>query len=528
MNPYLSHTGRLVVFTGLVFTITGIAASNVAILLLGQLQLVLLASAFLLVAPVALSLDRRMVRLEVEPGEATSLGTGHIVGEDVDVELHAVNESEHTLHNLRATPFGAEALRAADVDVAVHIPPGASGRAEFDVTAKRSGRWMLHGFDVRATDPLGLVETRDYLPCNHAFEFYPAAGMLARRASTRPPQTSLGGGPHLAQRVGSGSEIRQLRDWRPGDSLRDVAWKASLRSRKLVSREFEREVTANVYIALDVSSSMRGGRAPGQKLEWAVHYTVGLATQLLETRDRVGLLTFDEKMYGHVAPGNSTRQMQKILHHLVGLNSVVDQELTELDETEVERLAADYLLVQERLDFRRGGEGNASGVNRKLLDRWLQQTMPYVRERFESGTLREGVVESDVSELRQFLGLRGVTIPYRVEARLGMKERGLVQTLEHVVGTAREPHWIVLISDLCAVMNVESIVRGVNLARADGHTVEVVVPFTPWFYPAEPDQPKYEIIRELFTSAEAEERSRVVRRLRAMGVTVHMTKGTPV
>jgi uncharacterized protein (DUF58 family) len=521
VNPYLTITGRLVLFSGLVFTMVGAAATSVPLLVLGQVQIVAVAVGFVLISPAALVLDRRLVAMRVEPEEASRMGTGHVVGNRVDVELDVHNESDQVLHNFRAEPFGAEPLSTANADVAT-IAGGAKATSRFEVHADRCGRWMLHGFDVTVTDPLGLVETRDYLPSNHAFEFYPAAGRLRRRARRRPPQTTAAGGYNLVERVGHGTEIRQLRDWRPGDSLRDIAWKATLRSRKLISREFESEVSANVYVALDISSSMRGGRWPGQKLEWAIHLTVDLAEELLAKRDRVGVLTFDEKMYGHVAPGNSSRHMQRILHHLVGLNSVVDDELTELDETELEQLAANYLLVQERLDFRRGARD--SEINRKLLDRWLRSVMAESRARYDSGVLQEGIVGEESSRLRRFLRYRGVPIPYRVEARLGMKERGLVQTLEHVVRTSRDPMWIFVISDLCAIMNPETLVRGVNLARADGHHVEFVVPFTPAFYEPEPDDPKYEVVRELFTQAEADERARIVDRLRHAGVRVDIAR----
>ena len=279
-----------------------------------------------------------------------------------------------------------------------------------------------------------------------------------------------------------------------------------------------------MYVALDISSSMRGGRHRGQKLEWGIHYAVDLAEHLLRKRDRVGLLTFDEKMYGNIAPGNATNQMRRILHHLVGLNSVTDEDLTELDDAEVERLAADYLLVQDRLDFRRGKDLAPTGINRALLTRWLASMADVTREQFDSAALREGVVAREGQPVRDFLRYRGVPVPYRVEARLGMKERGLVQTLEHVVRHARESHWIVVVSDLCGVMNVESLVRGVNLVRANGHSIEFVVPFTPWFYGPTPDDPKFEIVRELFTSAEAEERTRIIARLRSLGVRVQVER----
>ncbi len=525
MNPYLSPTGRLVLFGAVVFLITGIATTNVALVLLGQVQIVVLGVSFLLIAPAALALDRRLIGMRVEAGESLDAVTGHVIGTSVSVDLAVTNSSDQPLHNLRALPFGSDELEAAEVAVASQLLGGSQATAAFDVTAGTSGRWVLQGFDVSVTDPLGFVQTRDYLPSVHAFEFYPAAGKLAKRGGIRRPQSEYGGGQHLVDNIGAGTEVRQLRDFRAGDSLRDIAWKASMRARRLVSREFEREVTANIYIALDVSSSMRGGSWPGQKLDWAIHHTVELCSQLLDKRDRVGIVTFDEKLVGDVAPANSSRQLQRIIHHLVGLSAIVDEDLTELDETELERLAADYLLVQERLDFRRGADGSASGVNRRLLDRWIASVLPDTRAALDSGVLREGLLDTEISPLRQFLRYRGVTIPYRVEARLGMKERGLVATLEHVVRQTKARHRVIVVTDLCAVMNTEALVRGVNLVRAGGHSIEFVVPFTPWFYDTAALGAKYEIVRELFTSAEAEERGRIVHRLRAVGATVRMARG---
>ena len=519
MNPFLSQTGRIVLFSALVFTIAGAAMTNVSLVVLGQAQVVLLAVAFLLISPSALALDRRLIRTRLETADPSRATTGHIIGSKVELKVSIENLSDQPIHNMRLVPFGAESLVVTDVVVGAVLDPTSAVSREIELTSEAAGRWALHGFDVQINDPLGFAESRDYLPCTHAFEFYPTATSRRRGRSRRRPQSYVAG-LHVADQRGSGTELRQLRDYRPGDSLRDIAWKSTLRSRRLVAREYEQEVSASVYFAVDASSSMRGGSRAGQKLDWAIDYAIERASALLDKRDRVGVATFDEKMVGHIAPQSSKGQLQRIVHHLVGLNSIVDEDLTELDETELERLAADYLLVQERLDFRRGASNSLSGVNRRLLDRWVGTKLLRARKRLDSGVLREGALDIEMSPLREFLRLRGLSIPYRVEARLGMKERGLVQTLEQIARTASRRHRVVVISDLCAIMNAESIARGVNLLRAEGHQVEFVVPFTPWFYEPTPDHPRYEIVRELFTSAEAEERSRVVRRIRALDVPV--------
>jgi hypothetical protein len=136
-----------------------------------------------------------------------------------------------------------------------------------------------------------------------------------------------------------------------------------------------------------------------------------------------------------------------------------------------------------------------------------------------SPALREGVLNPEQDPVRRFLQLRGVEVPYRVEARLGMKERGLVESLEQIVRSGRERNLIVVVSDLCGIMNPDLALRGIRLARAKGHQVMFFVPFTPDFYEvSRSGDPKWSVLRELFTAAEYEERKRIADRLREAGV----------
>jgi uncharacterized protein (DUF58 family) len=269
---------------------------------------------------------------------------------------------------------------------------------------------------------------------------------------------------------------------------------------------------------------MRGGRPVGHKLEHALELVTSLAQDVLRRRDAVGLMTFDEKLYGHITPSSAPSQLSRLVRHLVSLQSVIDPELTELDDDELEAMLVEYLLIQERLDFRKGDEvEQATGINHKLLARWIHSVYPETRARWHSDALREGVITTQSSRTRRFAQLRGLRVPYRSEARLGMKERGLAEALERLC-QAPGRHTIVIISDLCSIMNLDLLTRAVKLARLRGHSLRCVMPFTPAFFEEAADaSDKARVLRELFTSAEREERMRIVQRLRALGVAVEFT-----
>ena len=532
MNPYLTHRGRWVLLSGAVFLLAGAALSNPLILVLGQVQIALLAVAFMLLVPGALALDRRRIECEVveeddaQQNTAEKQVTGMLAGEHTEARLRVRNHAPLGLYGVRFRPFGAPELELEAPRGFYDIPGQRSVELGFGLQAARAGRWTLHGLDVEIADPLGLIETRDYLPCTHHYEFYPRVIRIPRTSAL--PRGGAAedapGGRHLLRRLGMGTDVVELREHQPGDPLRNIAWKATARQRKLIDKNFEQEVARSVYILLDISSSMRGGQQPGQKLDFAVAQTVLLAQSVLRDRDSVGLMTFDEKLYGHVPAGSSPAHLRRMLHHLVGLHTIVDPDLTEFDDSEVERSVVDYLLVQERLDFRKGKHvDQVTGINGRLLQQWLRGVGPANERRYDSETLDEGVVAEEGNLVRRFAQLRGVNIPYRVEARLGMKERGLVEALEALARLRGGRRIVVIISDLCGIMNMELLSRGVRLAQIKGHQLKVLMPFTPAFYDrGEELGPKYAILKELFTSAEREERARVVQQLRALGVEVEL------
>lgn len=526
MSPYLSIRGRWLLLSGVLFMFAGAVLSDPIILFLGQVQIALLAVAFMLLVPGSIALDRRRVQFKVHIDDVHAAQAA-IVGDDITVRVSIENESRSNLYTMVATPFGAEPLDMTDVEQVYMLPARSKVCKTFMATVDRCGRWMVHGFDVCISDPLGLIETKDYLPCSHALEFYPKMVRQRRGAqvNTRGIVRSEGG-RHTIQRLGLGTEIRDLRAYQPGDPLRHVAWKATVRRNKLMSKNYEHETSLSVYVLLDISTSMRGGPQPGQKLEHGIQTALSIADHTLLNRDSVGLMSFDEKLYGHILPSNANHQLRRMIHHLVGLNCIVDAELTELDDEETIALMVDYLLIQDRLDFRKGeGVDEITGINDKLLRRWVNSVYQKNRELHQSPSLVEGMFDQRTSRIRRFAQLRGLHIPYRVEARLGMKERGLVESIERLVSTSKGRHIIVVISDLCGIMNLDLLARGIKLAMIKGHRFKFIVPFTPAYSDADPltTGDTYEVLRQLFTSAERDERLSVVKKLQSLGVEVEWT-----
>ncbi len=118
---------------------------------------------------------------------------------------------------------------------------------------------------------------------------------VADRLLSGRPKITPGNRPHKL-RAGHGIEFLDHRAFMPGDNPRDIDWRATARSRNPQIRRFRNETSSDWFICLDRSASMSLGN--GRKWALAVQLTAALAYLLIHLDNRVGLLTFSDRVDG--------------------------------------------------------------------------------------------------------------------------------------------------------------------------------------------------------------------------------------
>lgn len=98
-------------------------------------------------------------------------------------------------------------------------------------------------------------------------------------------------GAHRSARRGAGVEFAGHRVYVPGDELRFIDVRASMRHERIVIRHFETETERALRLVLDATASMgfRSKGAPGAKLAFAAVLSAALARVSLAAGDPVGL-----------------------------------------------------------------------------------------------------------------------------------------------------------------------------------------------------------------------------------------------
>ena len=126
-------------------------------------------------------------------------------------------------------------------------------------------------------------------------------------------------GLHRSPYLGLSLDFAEHRPYNPGDDLRRMDWRLWARTDRYYVKEFEAETNANFVTLLDVSASMGYGSGGITKLDYARYLAACLSYFSRQQRDRVGLITFDDRVREYVPP--SARHLDIVLHTLDRLDA---------------------------------------------------------------------------------------------------------------------------------------------------------------------------------------------------------------
>lgn len=124
-------------------------------------------------------------------------------------------------------------------------------------------------------------------------------------------------GLHRSPYHGFSVEFTEHRQYLPGDDIKHVDWKVYGKTDRYYVKQFEEETNLKSYILLDASRSMSYS-SPGhmQKFEYASYVAAALAYLMVEQRDAVGLVVYDESIRSFLPPRGTRTYLRQMLREL--------------------------------------------------------------------------------------------------------------------------------------------------------------------------------------------------------------------
>lgn len=94
---------------------------------------------------------------------------------------------------------------------------------------------------------------------------------------------------------GSGTEFHQLRDFRQGDSIRQIDWQATSKRQKLIAKEYQEERNQQVIVMLDAGHKMNIETEIGSHFDAALNALLMLSHTVLKQGDWFSMQSFNQQ-----------------------------------------------------------------------------------------------------------------------------------------------------------------------------------------------------------------------------------------
>jgi uncharacterized protein (DUF58 family) len=298
--------GRSVLLTGLLLLL-GVA--------LGRVDLVLLAAPFAIGAVINLRRTPRSApELTITADEEHIVEGGHV---EAAVTVSNPDVITYDLVVLRTRTSPWLNLEHADRPFALTVPPDGWVAVELPGDANRWGRQDVGPAAARVAACGGLLACRPVVTAARGVRVYPVTEPF--NATEAMPAAAGLVGNHRSRRPGEGGELAGVRPFAPGDRLRRIDWRVSLRTRDLHVASTLSDRDAEVLLMLDVLGEVgvSGGVSGGSSvLDTTVRAAAAIAEHYLQRGDRVSLLEYGATAR-RLRPATGRRQYLRVLEWLL-------------------------------------------------------------------------------------------------------------------------------------------------------------------------------------------------------------------
>lgn len=214
-----------------------------------------------------------------------------------------------------------DGLDFENLPLATELQPGQRSLIGYRLRPLKRGHFSFETCELNLPSPLGLWSGKRLLTITDQTRVYPDFARLYGGQLLAVDNWLSRLGVRQRQRRGQGMEFHQLREFREGDSLRQIDWKATARHRTPIAREYEDERDQQIVFMLDCGRQMRSQDGELSHFDHALNACLLLSHVALRQGDAVGFMTFASNQPRFIAPVKGAGQLKVLLNGVYDLDS---------------------------------------------------------------------------------------------------------------------------------------------------------------------------------------------------------------
>lgn len=198
-------------------------------------------------------------------------------------------------------------------------------------TPKERGLFVFKNSNIFVRSMLGLVERRLVIEHETETSVYPSILQMKQYELIVFNKSTQDRGIKKIRTLGHNNEFEQIKNYVQGDDFRRINWKATSRKNELMINQYQDERSQSIYCLIDKGRSMKMPFEGLSLLDYAINSTLAFSNIAIKKGDKVGVISFSNKI-GASLPADKSR------HHLKKISDNLFNQKTHFKETDFELL----------------------------------------------------------------------------------------------------------------------------------------------------------------------------------------------
>lgn len=186
----------------------------------------------------------------------------------------------------------------------------------YDIRPIKRGEYKFGSLNIFVSSYLGMIEKRYKESQDFEAKVYPSVQQMRQLELKVFTSSNLSQGVKKIRRLGNNQEFEQIKSYVQGDDFRKINWKATSRRGALMVNQYQDEKSQSIYSIIDKSRVMKMPFNEMSLLDYAINASLAISNIALRKDDKIGLMTFSDKLGVHVKAEKQGGQLAKIMEHL--------------------------------------------------------------------------------------------------------------------------------------------------------------------------------------------------------------------
>ncbi len=248
-----------------------------------------------------------------------------IVKRQVHSRMSNGDENPVVLHVKNLSPFQTQVqiidelpvqFQVRDFKIHTSLKGSEKKQLKYSLRPTERGEYLFGDIRVFIASALGFLRRRITIHAEEKVSVYPSYIQLRNYQLLTGNTIQVNGGNKKIRKTGNSFEFEQVKDYVIGDDIRKLNWKATARNGMMMVNQYTDEKSQQVFIIIDKGRLMKMPFDGLTLLDHAINSALVLTHVCLQKQDKIGLVTFAEKLLDIIPADRKMTQREIIVRSL--------------------------------------------------------------------------------------------------------------------------------------------------------------------------------------------------------------------